>query len=609
MMAETMTVQERLQAAIALEPVDRHPVFPILVTAAPRLCGITQAEAWRNHEAAREAILRCHRDFGYDVGSKPNYYYPMLPGKLCAAPVRNLIPGKQLGEDDLYQVDERVLFRREDYDRIAALGWNRFWEEHYERMGGKRWERFVQMQGLSNALYKQDLAVCRQRGMEVLLGVAVDSVLMAFSLSRTLPEFTRDLFEVPDKVEAAMRACCDDLIANAVEVCRDNGNMLAFTVLERGSGFYYRLELFERFEWPFLQRYVDAFVAEGITPWLHLDTDWGLNLPHFRKLPRGKCVADLDGTTDIFRAKEILGGHMCISGDVPASLLSLGTPAEVGQYCRRLIDEVGEGGGFMLTTGCECPMDVRPENLRAMVETGKSHRGQKGRTREAAREAAGPGAPVAAVEVRGEIGAALAELRRDEFLRLVDEALDRGKDPLVVLEECRSGMEKVGALYSSGQYFLAELMLSAMVFKTAAERLQPLLLRGQGEHSLGGAVIATPKGDVHDIGKDMVATMLRAAGFQVYDLGVNVPPEAIAEKVAETGARIVAMSALLTTTFDAMKQTVDLLGQRGLREGRYVIIGGGPTTAKVKDHVGADAWTLNPQEGVNLCRAFTAPQP
>jgi methylmalonyl-CoA mutase cobalamin-binding domain/chain len=354
---------------------------------------------------------------------------------------------------------------------------------------------------------------------------------------------------------------------------------------------------------------VDAFVAEGITPWLHLDTDWGLNLPHFRKLPRGKCVADLDGTTDIFRAKEILGGHMCISGDVPASLLSLGTPAEVGQYCRRLIDEVGEGGGFMLTTGCECPMDVRPENLRAMVETGKSHRGQKGRTREAAREAAGPGAPVAAVEVRGEIGAALAELRRDEFLRLVDEALDRGKDPLVVLEECRSGMEKVGALYSSGQYFLAELMLSAMVFKTAAERLQPLLLRGQGEHSLGGAVIATPKGDVHDIGKDMVATMLRAAGFQVYDLGVNVPPEAIAEKVAETGARIVAMSALLTTTFDAMKQTVDLLGQRGLREGRYVIIGGGPTTAKVKDHVGADAWTLNPQEGVNLCRAFTAPQP
>jgi uroporphyrinogen-III decarboxylase len=306
---ETMDAHERVLAALALEPVDRHPVFPIMVTAGPRLRGITQGEAWRDHDAAREALIWCFEEFGYDYGSKPNYYYPMLPGKLCGAPVRNLIPGRQLGEDSLYQIDERVLFPREDYDRIAALGWNAYWEEHYEQMSGKATEKLIAMQTLSNELYDQDMKICEEQGMPIFLGAAVDSVMMAFSLCRTLSEFTRDLFEVPDKVEAAMRASCDDLISNAIQVCRNNGKMLAFVVLERGSGAYYRLETFERFEWPWLKAYVDAFISEGITPWLHFDTDWSLNIPYLKRLPAGKCICDLDGMTDIFAAKEILPGQ------------------------------------------------------------------------------------------------------------------------------------------------------------------------------------------------------------------------------------------------------------------------------------------------------------
>jgi hypothetical protein len=262
MIEETMTKEERYRAAVAIEPVDRHPVFPILVTAAPRLYGITQAEAWRDHDVAREALIRCYEEFGYDYGSKPNYYFPMLPGKLMAAPVRNLIPGRELAEDDLYQIDERVLFERKDYDRIVSLGWNGFWSERYEEMSGKSFEKLTAMQTLSNQLFVDDTKICEERGMPIFLGAAVDSVLMAFSLCRTLTEFTRDLHEVPDKVEAAMKASCDHLISNAIECCKKNGKMAAFIVLERGSGFYYRPEIFERFEWPFLQRYVDAFVAE-----------------------------------------------------------------------------------------------------------------------------------------------------------------------------------------------------------------------------------------------------------------------------------------------------------------------------------------------------------
>ena len=600
---EWMTKQERFEAAIALDPVDRHPVFPILVTTAPRLYGIIQAAAWQDHNVAREALIRCFEDFGYDYGSKPNYYYSMLPGKMCAAPVRNLIPGKHLAEDDLYQVDEKVLFAREDYDKITSLGWNGFWDEHYEKISTKTWEQFTLMQSISNQLYVDDMKICEERGMPIFLGVAVDSVLMAFSLSRTLNEFTRDLYEVPDKVEAAMQASCDDLISNAVQVCKNNGKKVAFIVLERGSGFYYRLPVFERFEWTFLQRYVDAFVSEGITPWLHLDTDWGMNLPYFKKLPKGKCVCDLDGTTDIFRAKEILKDHMCISGDVPASLLTVGKPEEVSEYCKRLIDHVGEGGGFMLTTGCECPIDAKPENLRAMVETGKEYRGQKGR-RKIQKPVAVKKKPAGKVDLVGNIAQAIAKLRYNDVMKMVTQATKDGVDPLSILNDCRAGMDQVGELYSSGEYFLSELIMSANIFKKVAAMIEPLLMEDRRDSALGSVVISTPKGDIHDIGKNIVATLFKVGGFNVFDLGVDVKPEVIADAVAETDSTIVAMSALITPTFQSMKRTVELLEERGLRDERYVIIGGGPTTGAVRDYVGADAWSLDPKVGVNLCRDF-----
>jgi methylmalonyl-CoA mutase cobalamin-binding domain/chain len=608
MINETMSIDERMQAAIALEPVDRHPVFPILVTSAPRLYGRTQAEAWADHTVARDCLIRCFKDYGYDYGSKPNYYWPMLPGKHCAAPVRNLIPGKHLGEDDLYQIDERVLFGREDYDKIAALGWNGFWDENYETISRKTVEQFSMMQRMSNDLYVEDMKVCAEQGMPIFLGVAVDSVMMAFSLCRTLMEFTKDLYEVPDKVEAAIRASCDDLIANAVQVCKNNGNMLAFIVLERSSGFYYRLPIFERFEWPFLQRYVDAFVSEGIIPWLHFDTDYGLNLPYLKQLPKGKCICDLDGTTDIFKAKEILKGHMCISGDVPAALLSLGQPSEVEAYCKRLIDEVGDGGGFMLTTGCECPIDVKPENLRAMVETGKSYVGTKGRT--TAQPAKKSKKPVSRkAELTGRIAEAIAGLSFDESTKRVDQAIEGGMDPMAILTECRQGMELVGELYSTGEYFLSELIMSADIFKQVMEKVEPLLTESGRAPSLGAVVLATPKGDIHDLGKNIVAGLFRVGGFEVFDLGVDVEPEVIVDKVMETDARVVAMSALITPTFGSMKQVVELLEEKNLRQGRYVIIGGGPTTMQVRDHVGADAWTLDPKEGINWCREFVRGKP
>lgn len=127
-------------------------------------------------------------------------------------------------------------------------------------------------------------------------------------------------------------------------------------------------------------------------------------------------------------------------------------------------------------------------------------------------------------------------------------------------------MEDVGTRFSSGEYFLAELILSAEIFKEVVARLEPLLSAAQKEGAARGAVvIGTPKGDIHDIGKNIAATLFKASGFDVHDLGVDVAPEAFVEKIAATHAGILAMSALITPTFGSMKRTVELLKERGMQ--------------------------------------------
>jgi methylmalonyl-CoA mutase cobalamin-binding domain/chain len=548
-------------------------------------------------------MIKTYKEFGYDFAFKADNYWPILPGRHTSPPMRMLYPGKDLGDDDLIQIDERELFSRNDYKKIISVGWNEFWNQQHEKITGNPISVFKKRQEKYFKLYMRDLQICRDKGIPTILGVSVDSVLMAFSVARTMIEFTKDIYEEPDLVEQAMNAVCDELIENAINVCKETGQKIPFIVLERGSGFYYRLEIFERFEWPYLKRYVDAFISEGLTPWFHFDSDWSINLPHLRQLPKGKCVCDLDSTTDIFNAKEILNGHMCISGDVPAALLALGEPEDVRNYCRRLIDEVGHDGGFMLTTGCECPIDAKPENVRAMIETGLSYKGKK--TKESQKiilkkvvEKNGEKSPL------GEIGQATVDLKHDEVIEKVNKAVQDGIDPLAILNDCRSGMDRVGELFSTGEYFLGELMLSGNIFKDVMEIVEPMLASSLSENKKGILVIATPQGDIHDLGKNLVATLYKASGFEVHDLGVDVPPEKIVEAVEKTNADILGLSALITPAFQNMKKTVDMLKDKKLRDGRYIIVGGGVVTATVKDFVGADLWTHDPKEGIENSLKF-----
>jgi len=196
----------------------------------------------------------------------------------------------------------------------------------------------------------------------------------------------------------------------------------------------------------------------------------------------------------------------------------------------------------------------------------------------------------------------LIELERDKVLSEVKERLIQGEEPMRIIKECKEGMALVGEKYKNKEYFLAELMLSGELFKEAMELIEPYLAEKTAEGDIKGKIIlVTIQGDIHDLGKNILATLLKLEGFKIYDLGVDVNPDIIVEKVKEVQPDFLGFSSLLTITFDPMKEVIDKLKEAGLREKLKILVGGGITTPLVKDYIGADFQTIDAMEGVQYC--------
>ena len=206
--------------------------------------------------------------------------------------------------------------------------------------------------------------------------------------------------------------------------------------------------------------------------------------------------------------------------------------------------------------------------------------------------------------MQDELTQALADLEEQRVEALVEERLATGADPSSILVASQDGMRQVGERYEAGEYFVSDLMMSSAIFKKVVARLEPLLV-GTTAVSRGSVVVGTVKGDVHDIGKDLVVSTLRASGYTVTDLGVNVPPERFVEALKETGAPVLALSGLLTISFDPMKETVEAVEAAGLRSQVKIMLGGGPVTELVRAYVRADALGADPPSAVRLADEWT----
>jgi len=189
---------------------------------------------------------------------------------------------------------------------------------------------------------------------------------------------------------------------------------------------------------------------------------------------------------------------------------------------------------------------------------------------------------------------------------ITQQALAAGADPQAMVQQYMiPAMDEVGRRYEANEYFVPELLISARAMKASLEFIRPLLV-ASGAQPAGRVVIGTVKGDLHDIGKNLVAAMLEGAGFEVIDLGVDVSPEKFITALNEKKAGLVAMSALLTTTMNSMKTTVEAMKAAGVRNNVKIMIGGAPVTEKYAEEIGADGYSTNANGAVALARKLVA---
>jgi len=374
LLKETMTKEQRLLFTIKFQPTDRVPVIPLMGQWVARYMKLPKGLRFRVPQEVLQSFKDMYTMLGeYDAQYVAGFSWPRSSARISGSMGEMISAGKKGIPDNFsvqYAEKENIYF--EDYQKIINLGWNKFCEEYFPKVTGTSLGQLDAAQKSELAVYKEDTKTWNKMGVPVMTGALVISAEMTLSLGRTLPQFTMDLHRHPDVVQAALEVMVPDFIHNAIDDVKASGLPWVNISLERGSGAYYNLKTYERFFFPQLKKMVDAFAREGFITVMHMDTNWIKNLPYLLELPRQKCICELDGTTDIFKAKEILKDHTCLMGDVPAAILSFGHPEEVTAYSEKLIDVIGKNGGFILSTGCECPVDAKFENMKALCDTAKT---------------------------------------------------------------------------------------------------------------------------------------------------------------------------------------------------------------------------------------------
>jgi uroporphyrinogen decarboxylase len=314
---------------------------------------------------------------------------------------------------------------------------------------------------------------------------------------------------------------------------------------------------------------------------------------------------------DIDEVKAKWGTQLCLIGNINLdSTLTLGTPQDVRAEVYERIRTIGPGGGFMVASSNSITDYVPPDNMKALIEaTFEFGRypielkagGVKGNIWKYQGKA-----KKEAVAYRGErdIDAYTGGLLSNDVSRvldLVNQDIDSGQEITDVINRgLIPAMAEVGKRFQTGNIYIPEMMIAARMMEATIDSLKDLLV-GKTDDKLGKVVVGTVKGDLHDIGKNLVRMMLEGQGFAVEDMGVSVSPEEFVRNIKEKEVDIVAMSALLTTTMIEMKNTINAIKAAGIRDRVKVIVGGAPVTQKFAEDIGADGWAYDAPGAAQVC--------
>lgn len=197
------------------------------------------------------------------------------------------------------------------------------------------------------------------------------------------------------------------------------------------------------------------------------------------------------------------------------------------------------------------------------------------------------------------------DIQEDEAIAMARNMLATGVAPMSVLDECREAMQEVGQRFEKGEYFVPELVLAGDMMQAISAEAMPLIQKLNGQKKLGKVVIGTVEGDIHDVGKDIVVLMLDVNGFEVIDLGIDVPAQVFVDKIKEVQPEVVALSGFLTLAFDSMKSTIEAITAAGLRDKVKIMVGGGTVDEQVKVYAKADGYGFDAMTAVKLAKQWT----
>ncbi len=331
---------------------------------APRYMGVSIAEFCADPDVRVKVTLdTMDRLGGFDgINALPN-------GRISVALTmawlsRVAVPGRDLPADSLWQVDEAEVMTRDDYDTIIEQGWRTFLRNYLPRVIDTA-EIEAQLTWSAANL----TSVVRRFQDRGYVPVSCGGTTIPFEClcgGRSMQEFYLDLHRIPAKVKAALDVIQPELIQMGIDAARTSGVPAVWVGGWRSASAMLSPKMWNEFVFPYFLEMVTRLVENDLVCVLHFDHDWTRDLSRLRELPAKRCILNLDGWTDIRRAKEILADHMAIMGDVPCSLLSIGAPDEVYEYVRDLVRDVGHTG-LILCPGCDAPMNTKPENMAAFV--------------------------------------------------------------------------------------------------------------------------------------------------------------------------------------------------------------------------------------------------
>ncbi len=207
------------------------------------------------------------------------------------------------------------------------------------------------------------------------------------------------------------------------------------------------------------------------------------------------------------------------------------------------------------------------------------------------------------MNIDSQLAELVADLEEEAVLKIVQQRIENGEDLLQIINECNEGMREVGSRYEKGEYFIAGLIMAGEIFRQVVEMVQPLLVDQLSGASSGKIVVGTVAGDIHDLGKNMFGLLLTCHGFDVVDLGVDVPPAKFAAKVIEHKPDLVGLSGLITASFESMKETIALIRKEYEKHDLTIpiLVGGGFIDDQIHQYVDSDYWVSDAMAGVRLC--------